>query len=192
MTPIRLWRRQSVSASNWLDFCSGFLCPFSPFLILRLSKGHPDTMPRLGADGAERACSCAIIQAIHPGTERSRQGVTDESFATTDIVPEASRAEAWPPELFPPLYSAMAFAKTEFQIIAILARPPKAKHADDVHARQFIAFLGSSAATWPIGREPQRAVMPVIGFLSSFSINTRFKTAFNDGLRRLDSLKDRT
>jgi ABC-type uncharacterized transport system substrate-binding protein len=49
--------------------------------------------------------------------------------------------------------------------------------------RQFIAFLGSSAAAWPVRTRAQQPPMPVIGFLSSFSSNERFKTAFNDGLR---------
>ena len=51
--------------------------------------------------------------------------------------------------------------------------------------RQFIALLGTSAATWPIRARAQQPPMPVIGFLSSFSSNTRFKTAFNDGLREV-------
>ena len=48
--------------------------------------------------------------------------------------------------------------------------------------REFIAFLGSSAAMLPVGARAQQPTIPLIGFLSSFSSNARIEAAFKRGL----------
>jgi ABC-type uncharacterized transport system substrate-binding protein len=50
--------------------------------------------------------------------------------------------------------------------------------------REFITLLGSSVAAWPFGARAQQPAMPVIGFLSPASPNTRGEliAAFHQGL----------
>jgi putative ABC transport system substrate-binding protein len=51
--------------------------------------------------------------------------------------------------------------------------------------REFIAFVGSSAATWPLMARAQQPVMPVIGFLRSSTLAdaTNLMAAFRQGLK---------
>jgi len=54
-----------------------------------------------------------------------------------------------------------------------------------VRRRQFIAFLGSGAATWPFRSRAQQPAMPVIGFLRSASFEgaAHLVAAFRQGLQ---------
>jgi putative tryptophan/tyrosine transport system substrate-binding protein len=58
--------------------------------------------------------------------------------------------------------------------------------------RQFIAGLGSAAA-WPVVARAQQQVMPVIGFLSSESLDTfrRYFEAFHRGLAETGYIEGR-
>src|SRR5262245_6667955 len=49
--------------------------------------------------------------------------------------------------------------------------------------RDFVALLGSTAATWPIAARAQQAAVPVVGFLTSLGINDRpnLRDAFRRG-----------
>ncbi len=48
--------------------------------------------------------------------------------------------------------------------------------------REFIMLLGGAAAAWPLGVGAQQPASPVIGYLSSASINFAIPIAFNKGL----------
>jgi len=62
------------------------------------------------------------------------------------------------------------------------------KHASlPLLRREFIALLGSAAASWPIGARAQKLTLPVIGFLSSRAPATEadLVAAFRQGLNEL-------
>jgi len=51
--------------------------------------------------------------------------------------------------------------------------------------REFIAFVGSTAAVWPLVASAQQPTMPVVGFLRSVSLSdaANLVTAFRQGLK---------
>jgi ABC-type uncharacterized transport system substrate-binding protein len=58
--------------------------------------------------------------------------------------------------------------------------------------REFIAFVGSTAAVWPLVASAQQPTMPVIGFLRSVSLAdaTNLVTAFRQGLKESGYVED--
>jgi len=67
--------------------------------------------------------------------------------------------------------------------------------ASYIRRRQFLAALGSAAATWPLAARAQQAALPVIGFLASRAADamTSRLGAFRQGLnyRRAENRVDR-
>jgi putative ABC transport system substrate-binding protein len=59
--------------------------------------------------------------------------------------------------------------------------------------REFIAFLGSSLAGWPLAARAQQPAMPVVGFLNSASPDTYapFLAAFHQGLNEVGYVEGR-
>jgi putative tryptophan/tyrosine transport system substrate-binding protein len=59
--------------------------------------------------------------------------------------------------------------------------------------REFIAFIGSTAAAWSVAASAQQSAIPVVGYLSSFSadINPKFVQAFRQGLNEAGFVEGR-
>jgi len=51
--------------------------------------------------------------------------------------------------------------------------------------REFITLIGGASAVWPFAARAQQQILPLVGFLSSWTADTneRFKQAFRDGLK---------
>src|SRR4051812_41649940 len=58
------------------------------------------------------------------------------------------------------------------------------RRGDRMRRREFISLLGSGAAIWPLAARAQKPAMPVVGFVSSRSVDAsaRPTAAFNKGL----------
>src|SRR3954451_4743317 len=48
--------------------------------------------------------------------------------------------------------------------------------------RRFIGLIGGAAAMWPLGARSQQVAFPVVGFLSSVSLDPGLVAAFSRGL----------
>src|SRR5262245_33578794 len=61
---------------------------------------------------------------------------------------------------------------------------PEGHMASHIERRKFLATLGGAAVAWPLMARAQQRPMPVVGFLSGASLETRreFVAAFHRGL----------
>src|SRR5215510_5503195 len=69
--------------------------------------------------------------------------------------------------------------------------PPEGHMASHIGRRKFLATLGGAAAAWPLAARAQQIVTPVIGFLSGFTTNPQFGTAFRQGLGEVGYVEGR-
>src|SRR5262249_45781022 len=67
---------------------------------------------------------------------------------------------------------------------------PEGHMASFIGRRKLLATLGGAAA-WPLAARAQQIVTPVIGFLSGFTTNPQFVTAFRQGLGEVGYVEGR-